>query len=150
METLKIGDNMKIKLSKSQWEFIGKKAGWTKEAQLFAEFDEVSLGSTPSAEECAQVGTNDYHELTKMEIRAYANQIKRMFPNMPQGVSLKIQKNPHDFGTYHELAIKFESDNEEASNFAYDIENNTPENWDEQARQELQSQGYFERLKQGR
>jgi hypothetical protein len=137
---------MKVKLSKKQWEFIGSKAGWSKKAQLSVDYDELTLGSTPCSERCAQVGATLYYDLAKMEISAYAKQIERMFPNMPEGCFLKRSSNPHDFGTYYELAIKFDSNDEEAVKFAYELEDNTPEYWDEAAKAELTGKGYFEML----
>lgn len=138
---------MKIKLSKSQWQSIGKQAGWIKQAQSFGRFDQLELGPTPADEDCAQVGTSDYYELTKIEVKAYIHQLQRMFPNMPQGVYLRVQSNPHDFGTYHEVAVKYPEDNEEAGTFAFNMENNLPQNWDEEAKRELTQSGYFEKLK---
>lgn len=140
---------MKLKISKSQWKEIGDKAGWIKSAQLMSSFEELEIGPTPNAEPCAQVGTDNYLVLSKMELRAYINQLKRMFPNMPDGVYYRITSNPHDFGTYHEVAIKFPEDDDAAVEYAYNVENNSPSNWDQQARDELQKQGYFEMLSKG-
>ena len=142
---------MKIKISKSQWEETGRKAGWIKkDAQGFgmANFDDLELGTTPSGEDCAQVGATkyDYYELARMELQAFLNQLKRMFPNPPPDVRFKRQSNPHDFGTYYDLAIRYNSNDEEAVNYAMNIENNLPENWDEQAKRELEEQGYFQKL----
>ena len=130
-----------IKISKSEWLAIGKKAGWSRRAQ-FGNKESLSLGPTPAGEQCAQLGSDDYHKWSRIEIRAYANQIKRMFPNMPAGLILKISSNPHDFGTYHELDVVYLTDDEEAETYAFNMENGIPEYWDEQATQELQEQGY--------
>ena len=129
-----------VSLNQQEWASIGKKAGWMKESQYG--LDSVSLGPTPPGEDCAQVGTDDYYKWTKIEIRAYAKQIQRLFPDMPPNVRLKISSNPHDFGTYHELEVVFNSNDEDAMNYAFDMENNTPEYWDELAKEELRSQGY--------
>ena len=95
---------MKIKLSKSQWELAGKRAGWIKESQFRFDTEFLDIGPTPSGEDCAQVGnkTYDYYELSKIELVAYANQLKRMFPDMPQGLRIVKKANPHEFGTYYE------------------------------------------------
>jgi len=140
---------MKIKLSKSQWEEMGKKAGWMKKAQFLSNFDELELSTTPTGEECAQVGAKeyDYYELSKMELKAFYHQILRMFPNPPVGVSFKKKSNSHDFGSYYDLAIRFDSEDEAAVDYAFKVENNLPKLWDAEAKQELQAQGYFDKLK---
>jgi hypothetical protein len=134
---------MNININKNQWEQIGKEAGWLT-AQMYSGYETVSLGSTPSGEKCAQVGSEHYYELTPIEITAYKNQCERMFPNIPDGARYVKTRNPHDFGTYHELGIKYREDDEEAMNYAYNVENNTPEYWDEQAHEELKQKGYYQ------
>jgi len=143
---------MKVKLSKNQWKEIGVKTGWMKDAQLFSEFDELELGTTPTGEDCAQVGSTayDFYNVSKMEIKAFYNQLMRMFPNLPYGVQFKRQSNIHDFGTYYELAIRYDSNDEGAVNYAFNVENNLPEQWDEPARLELEAQGYFSELQKGK
>jgi len=121
-----------------------------KKAQLLYDYDSLELGPTPAMEDCAQVGWDNYVELSKMELKAYKNQLTRMFPNMPEGAYFKINRNPHDFGTYYELAIKYPVDDKEASDFAYMVENNLPENWDEQAKAELNQSGYFQMMEQAK
>jgi len=122
-----------------------------KYAQLLANYEELSLGPTPSAEECSQVGAKnyDYIKLNKIEVKTYIEQLERMFSNIPDGAFFKVQRNIHEFGTYYEAAIKYEDDNEAAVEYAFNVENNTPENWDEIARKSLESIGYFEELKKG-
>ncbi len=136
----------KIILSKKEWQDIGKKAGWTKKAQFGNGIETVDIGSTPSDESCAQVGSDNYRQLAKMEINTFAKQCLRMFPNKPEGARYVFTNNPHDFGTYHELGIRFQMDDEESENYAYDVQNNMPSKWDDQARAELEQQGYFQLL----
>jgi len=131
---------MKILISKSKWERL-------KVAQ-FSGYDELTLGSTPSGEQCAQVGSPNYDvfKLSRIEIRAFINQLKRLFPNIPDGVMYKIKSNPHDFGTYYEAAIKFKEDDKAAVEYVYNVDENAPEFWDDIAKQELENQGYFAEL----
>jgi len=137
---------MKYKLTKEAWKSIGKQGNWIKVAQ-FQRYDYVELGTTPNDEECAQVGSDNYNQIARIEASAYVNQLKRLFPNIPAGVEFVLNSKPHDFGSYYDIAIKFLEDNEEAVNYAFNVENNMPANWDEQAKLELQQQGYFELLK---
>jgi hypothetical protein len=119
-----------------------------KKAQILTSYEMLDIGPVPNGEICAQLGADNYEKLSKIESKAYANQIQRMFPDMPYGVFIKRTSNPHDFGTYYELAIQYDINEEEAVEFVNNIEGNLPEEWDDQARQELTEQGYFQELQE--
>jgi len=72
--------------------------------------DHIMIGSTPAGEDCAQVGTADYHQIARRECRAFIGQIRREFGPEPDGARLFTKSNPHDFGTYYEVACEFETD----------------------------------------
>ena len=101
----------------------------------------IELGSVPCDEPCAQVGDDDYRERARRECRAYINQLTRMIKSagkeIPEGFRLVIKSNPHDFGTYHEIACKFQDDNEAACELAYWVDENAPSLWDGEALREL-------------
>jgi hypothetical protein len=101
--------------------------------------DYINLGSTPSDEDCAQVGSPDYQNRANKELDAYKAQLERMFPGWETHKSLKFKKMwfPHDFGSYGEIVITFDVDNELEAATAIEIEWNTPTSWDEEARKEL-------------
>jgi len=73
-----------------------------------------------------------------------------MFPDMPAGLRIIRKSNPHDFGAYHELNLKWVDGDDVAEEFAYKIEGSSPENWDEEAKTELTAKGYFVELEKGR
>lgn len=89
----------------------------------------LELGGTPSDEDCAQVGQDDYREKALAECRRYKAQLERQFPNPPEGCSFGIKSFPHDFGSYHEVVIYFNDGNDEQIDFAYKVENEAPGNW---------------------
>ncbi len=129
---------MKITLNRSQWEQIGKVAGWTDNS--------IQIGPTPYEEPCAQVSKDEkeyskYMKLNQMEYDAFSKQLLRMFPNPPPGVSFYRASNPHDFGDYHEVAIRYKD--RAGAEYAANIEENTPANWDGEALLELSNKGYF-------
>lgn len=124
--------------------------GIMKTAAWGSSWDVLTIGPTPSDEDCVQVGTDLYGELNPLEIRAYAQQIERMFPNRPENVMFKRNSESHDFGTYHELGLKWDTNDEAATEWVFNVENNSPSNWDEQARAFLQSYNYFEKLAQSK
>ena len=100
--------------------------------------DYITLGPTPCAENCAQVGDENYRMKATLEMDIYMEQLKRMFPeSSSHGVSFSKKWFNHDFGTYGEIVAVYDDSNEEASNHAINIENNLPKFWDEISLKEL-------------
>jgi hypothetical protein len=97
--------------------------------------DFMYLGSAPYGEDCASVGQDDYHKRARAECRAYIGQLKRMFGDPPDGCSLVIRSNPHDFGSY--LSVDAVFSDEAGAAYALKCENDQPELWDADARAEL-------------
>lgn len=92
--------------------------------------DEMSLGPSPSEEECAQVGTPDYLQKAKEECQRYINLIRKHLGNEPEGARLSITHNNHDFGIYLDVVCKYNDENEEAVNYAFKCEAEAPTHWD--------------------
>lgn len=99
--------------------------------------DKLELCCSPVDEECAQVGSDDYYVQSRKECRAFINQLRRLHGEEPFGAMLCISANPHDFGTYYEVAVKYEDSIEEAVEYAFKLEDGLPEKWDEEALIEL-------------
>jgi hypothetical protein len=98
-------------------------------------------GPSPYDEDCAQVGTVDYYDKSKAEMTAYINQLNRLFSDAEsKGIDFKIKRFYHDFGTYGEVCMYWNIDNEISDQYVYIIESNLPSNWDEQAKKELEVQ----------
>ena len=96
-------------------------------------------GTTPPEESCAQVGSRayDYYDRARKEARAYIGLLRRMFGDEPDGARLGIKSHPHDFGTYLTVVCFFHPDNATAADYASRCEAEGPQEWDEQARREL-------------
>lgn len=99
--------------------------------------ESLSLSPTPVGEECAQLGAPDYHSRARKECRAFINQLIREFGEPPASAGFRISQNPHDFGTYLDVEIRFRDEDEEAVEYAYNLESNLPEHWDEEALKEI-------------
>ena len=100
-------------------------------------FDHVSIGPSPTNEQCAQVGEDDYYERSVKECRAYVRQLRRALGEEPEGASLAVKSNSHDFGVYREVACYFADNSQEAVDYAFRAEEQAPAEWDEEARVEL-------------
>jgi len=100
--------------------------------------DYMSIGCTPYDEPCLQVGhCSTAHQ--RAECRVFLNQIERYYP-IPDGSALLIKGNAHDFGTYYEVNVAFDPENEVQSKWAYDVEAdalNKLQNWDKEALKEI-------------
>jgi hypothetical protein len=99
--------------------------------------DYLELGPSPCDEDCEQLGTNYDPARARLECRVLRDQMIRQFGPPPEGAYYKIRSNPHDFGTYYELAIFYDEHNEEAVAYAFNVERQYPQVWDAQARQAL-------------
>ena len=100
-------------------------------------FEHVSIGASPINEPCAQVGAPDYHERSFKETRAYVNQLRRVLGEEPEGASLSVKSQPHDFGAYREVGCYCDGNNPVAVDYAFRAEEQQPTEWDDEARAEL-------------
>lgn len=94
--------------------------------------ESMELGSSPYGEGCAQVGSDDYYDRARREIRAYIAQLIRVYGQPPDGVSLRIKSFPHDFGSYLEAVVVWDGSDEQQTDYAMQLEAGV-ENWDEEA-----------------
>lgn len=98
----------------------------------------ITLGPTPTNEPCQQVGTSTYNgKIAIRECLVYARQLIRQHEGtIPDGVRFLVKNFEHDFGSYLEVIIKYD-DNEEELDFALKVESELPESWDQEALIEL-------------
>ena len=99
--------------------------------------DSLSIGSAPANEDCAQVGDNDYQKRARAELQAFKNLIRRTVGIEPEGASLRVKANKHDFGTYYDLECEFDDRHPEAVTYCFEVERKTPSDWDDVAKREL-------------
>jgi hypothetical protein len=99
--------------------------------------DSIDIGSSPADEDCAQVGSDNYSERARKECKALINQMRREMGNEQGSAQFKIKANPHDFGSYYEVVVYFDSNDEKGIEYAFAAEKNLPARWDAQAREEL-------------
>jgi len=104
--------------------------------------DHLEIGSTPWNETGAQLGQPNYAELGLHECQIYVAQLIRHYEaskkkHLPKGCIVFVKVNHHDFGSYYEVHVRFDDEDEAAVEAAYWLESNAPEFWDDQARKEL-------------
>ena len=102
--------------------------------------DYLSIGTVPCNENCTQNDpTGDYAAAQRREALLFAEQIRRHYPE-PEGGYITVKRFPHDFGSYYEACAVFDDEDETATNWAFDVENDALgklQNWDEQAVNEM-------------
>jgi hypothetical protein len=93
--------------------------------------EHIELGTTPIMEECVQVSDRfDYLKPMHREARMFKKQLEEQFKDsIPDGACFIIKKFPHDFGSYYDVCVSFDEDNEIATEFAYNLEGCEPEYW---------------------
>ena len=92
--------------------------------------DYIEIGPTPPEEDCAQVGTENYHKDSRKECERYIEAIRKKLGNEPALARLAIKVFPHDFGSYREVVCYYDDMDETAMKYAFDCESNGPMTWD--------------------
>lgn len=91
-------------------------------------FDYLNIGSVPHSEDCLPIN----HEDARKQVQRFAAQIIKAYPPV-WGASVRVKAFDHDFGTYYEAVVYYDTDNEDAQAYAYAVEAdrlNKLEKWD--------------------
>ena len=91
--------------------------------------DYISIGPTPAAEDCQQVGPTYDHTAARAECRRFLELIRETVGPEPIGARLAVKSNPHDFGSYLEVVCYYDDENETATKYAFRCETDAPEHW---------------------
>jgi hypothetical protein len=106
--------------------------------------ERLNLSPTPIAEDCAQVGSDNYYQQSKIETTVFKQQLYRMLEAEFDEVKVTLLTvgHPHDFGTYKDVEISYNENDEASCDQAFWLESNLPEYWDEEAKQMLKELNY--------
>jgi len=99
------------------------------------------MATTPGEEPCSQVGDTDYMKKARVEARAYVNQLLRVYGANPVGTHFAIVRCPHDFGTYLDIRLYYDDEDQGQVKYITDIEKGC-EKWDEAALKELEEKEF--------
>lgn len=94
--------------------------------------DYMNLAGAPYDEECVQVQTGkDYEPEMRKECKRFMRALERYYALVqPDGAWFRVTSNPHDFGTYYEVACMYNDDWTDTELFALYCESETPGTWD--------------------
>ena len=97
---------------------------------MYGTYDYMEIGPVPAAEECQQVGMPGYDPIAaKQECQRFIDLIRQVVGEEPEGARLVVKSNPHDFGTYYEVAVKYDVNDEIAVEYAMKVESEAPLTW---------------------
>lgn len=102
--------------------------------------DYLNIGCTPYEEPCAQVGSENYTKRSAVECRVFAAQCKRVLKKKygsNYDVEITVKSFSHDFGTYREVVVLYDTDNEQQVQQALYLESADLSQWDKEAKEEL-------------
>jgi hypothetical protein len=103
--------------------------------------ESLNIGPCPADEVPAQLGTAHYHQLAKLEIQLFKQQLTEelatKYPDFGCLVRFKTTSNPHDFGTYHDLDVIYDPENEIAESQAFYCEGWASTVWTPERRQTI-------------
>ncbi len=91
--------------------------------------DYITLGPVPADEDCIPCGHDRKKEIK--ECVRYLGLLNKMFPNLPEECLFAIKSFNHDYGTYREVVVYFDDEDEEAIEWAFFIESHIPIYWDD-------------------
>lgn len=95
--------------------------------------EHISLGPVPADEPAAQVGTDGYELMARSECRRHIEMLRAFYNEnrgeLPEGLTLRIKTNHHDFGDYLDVIVEFDGDDERAATAALWLDNHRPGEW---------------------
>ena len=98
--------------------------------------DYLSLSSSPCDEPCVQLGSENYEAESLKECARYRDLLVKRFGGIDEldkrGVRFSTKSFPHEYGSYREVVVIFDDEDEDAVEAACHIENNLPQNWDDE------------------
>ena len=69
--------------------------------------DVLYIGPCPAEEDAVQIGEPDYPQRAKAQCRAFIEGIRKTLGHEPEGARLSVASQPHDFGSYYEVVVRF-------------------------------------------
>jgi hypothetical protein len=84
-----------------------------------------------------QWGQDDYREKAIAECKRFIELLRKTFGDEPARARLAIKWNDHDFGEYAEVVCWFQTEDEQAREYAFQCENECPLTWEGGRREQL-------------
>lgn len=89
------------------------------------------LGPAPADEDCTQIKHPDYESRGRKEAQAYIAAIRKHCGPEPDGAGLRIKREHHEFGSYLEVVLNYDGDNQACAEYAPKLDGMAPRTWAE-------------------
>jgi hypothetical protein len=100
--------------------------------------ESLNIGPCPADETPAQLGSEHYRTLCKLELSLFKQQLLEeillKWPEEGSLVRFKTTSNPHDFGTYHEIDVVYDSTDSISVEQAFYCEGYASTSWTDERR----------------
>lgn len=100
--------------------------------------ESLNIGPCPADEIAADLKSPHYRTLCKLELSLYKQQLREeillKWPKNGCLVRFKTTSNPHDFGTYHEIDVMYDSIDSISVEQAYYCEGHASTTWTDERR----------------
>ena len=96
--------------------------------------DFMTLGPVPFEEDCIQVSPEVDYSAMRKEVSNYVTLLESRFTNIPENAYFGIKRESHDFGTYFEAAVYWDTEDTDSQTFAFFVENRLPATWKDDAK----------------
>ena len=93
--------------------------------------DFMTLGPVPFEEDCIQVSPEVDYTAMRNEVSNYVALLDSRFINIPENAYFGIKRESHDFGTYKEAAVFYDTNDSDSEEFAFFVECRLPATWDD-------------------
>ncbi len=95
----------------------------------------LTLGPVPYEEDCVQVNSDgEYLTAMSQEVRKFVQFLDDRFLNIPENAYFGVKRESHDFGTYMEAAIFWDTEDPESEQFAFFVESHIPATWNDESK----------------
>ena len=89
----------------------------------------IPLGAVPARESSAQVGEAGYVERAFVECRRFMTLLRHVIGPEPEGARLRIRRSEPDFGSYLEVVVEYDDENNVARAYAIRCDREAPTRW---------------------
>jgi len=84
--------------------------------------DHLHVGPTPAEEECANIAEPRGDVANRAECIAYRHALERFYGEPPNEARFGIKSQLHEFGSYREVVIYYNPDDELEAAYAFNVE----------------------------
>ena len=90
----------------------------------------IPLGAVPTRESSAQVGEIDYAARAFVECGRYMTLLRHVIGPEPEGARLLVRRSAPDFGSYLEVVVEYDDQNNVARAYAIRCDREAPTRWE--------------------